>query len=351
MTDDEKLELIAAKKSLSGMRAYFNRLERENVARFRQIVKLQEEEIAILKKRAGMSDAFKDDRKPKKIKVAYKKKKNPRAYQLHLSDTHSREIVHKAETNGRNEHNPDIGRERIRSIIMQTVQCIKDDSRNHDPVHLTVWAGGDWMVNADLHYKMERSVDVEPLVEMRLNYEMLKEELGILWSAVPVKSLSFVGSFSNHGRDSKDMQPGLEAQRSYDTEIYRRLEGDFPNVKFNIAETNWTVEDVGGFRTMYTHGHARGCAPKRNNMNVMVPNWSFLQQQRRIYDFDAFVHGHLHSTTVVRSPDFAYMSNGSLVGENGYSNTGGYPPEPAAQNLAIVDLDNQMVERVVTLAA
>jgi predicted phosphodiesterase len=180
---------------------------------------------------------------------------------------------------------------------------------------------------------------------------MLKEELGLLWSKVPVESLSFVGSFSNHGRDSEKMLPGLEAARSYDTEIYRRLEHDFPKVKFHIAETNWIVEEIGGHRTMYTHGHARGCQPKRNNMNVMVPNWNFLQQMRRQYDFDAFVHGHLHSTGVIRSADFAYMSNGSLVGENGYSNTGGYPGEPAQQNLAIVDLENKQVEKVVTLVA
>jgi hypothetical protein len=348
MTDDEKHELLAAKKSVSGMRAYFSKMERENVARFRKIVKLQEEEIQILRHSLDLREV-ESDRAGRKTKVAYKKKKEPRAYQLHLSDTHSREIVHKRETNGRNEHNPDIGRERIRSTVMQAIECIKDDARSHDPVHLTVWGGGDWMVNADLHYKMERSVDVEPLVEMRLTYEMLREELGILWDKVPVESLSFVGSFSNHGRDSKEMQPGLEAARSYDTEIYRRLEHDFPKVKFIIAETNWTVEQVGEFRTLYTHGHARGCAPKRNDLNVMVPNWAFQKSQQRIYDNHAFVAGHLHSSSVYRSPGFAYMSNGSLVGENGYSNTGGYPPEDPIQNLAVVDLKNNYVEKVISI--
>jgi hypothetical protein len=351
VNDQEKRELLEAKKSLQGMRAYFNSMERENVARFRKLFKLQEEEILALKSRLGMREAFEGTVQSKKIRVAYKRKKAPRAYQLHLSDTHSREIVHKSGTNGRNEHNPDIGRERLRSIVNQAIDIVKDDARNHDPVHFTVWGGGDWMVNADLHYKMERSVDVEPLVEMRLTYEMLREELGVLYKALPVESLSFVGSFSNHGRDSEKMLPGLEAARSYDTEIYRRLEGDFQKVRFQIAETNWAVEQIGDYRTMYTHGHARSCAPKRNNMNVMVPNWLFLQSQRRTYDFQAFVAGHLHSTSVYRSPDFAYMSNGSLVGENGYSNTGGYPPEEPAQNLAIVDLENNTMEKVVTIIA
>jgi hypothetical protein len=351
MDENQKLELIEARKSLSGMRTYFSKLEREDIAKYRKIMRLQEEEIQVLHNRLRMAEAFEGKVENKRVRVAYKRKKNPRAYQLHLSDTHSREIVRKEETGGRNEHNPDIGRERLRSVIMQSIEHIKDDSRNHDPVHLTVWGGGDWMVNADLHYKMERCVDVEPLVEMRLTYEMLKEELGILWKEVPVESLSFVGSFSNHGRDSKEMIPGLEAARSYDSEIYRRLEGDFPKVKFHVAETNWTVEEVAGFRTMYTHGHAAKCKVARGPTGVMVPNWGFLAEMKRTYNFNAWVQGHYHSASALVSHHFAHMQNGSLVGENGYSNSGAFPGEPASQNLAVVNLTDQEIEKVIKINA
>jgi len=351
MDENEKSELKAARQSIKGMRTLFSSREREDIKRYRKIVKLQEEEIQILHDRLGMAEAFEGPVENTKIRVAYKRKKSPRAYQLHLSDTHSREIVTKAETGGRNEHNPDIGRERLRSVINQAIETIKHDARKNTPVHLTVWGGGDWMVNADLHYKMERCVDVEPLVEMRLTYEMLKEDLGILWDNVPVESLSFVGSFSNHGRDSKEMIPGLEAARSYDTEIYRRLETDFPKVKFHIAETNWAVEQIGEFRTLYTHGHAAKCKVARNLMGIMVPNWPFLKEMQGTYEMDAWVQGHFHTSSVLKGAHFTHMQNGSLVGENGYSNTGAFPGEAPSQNLAIVDLANHRVDEVITLNA
>lgn len=349
---DKKEEVVIDKATLAGLRAYFSPMERNDNARLKKIIKVQEEEISILKNSAGIKKAISKVSQPKRITSRnLKRLKRPKAYQLHLSDTHSREIVTLAQTDGRNEHNAEIGRNRLRMIILQTINAINEESKNSTPVHLTVWGGGDWMVNADLHYKMERCVDDEPLVEMENVYQMLNEELGLLWSKTPTLSNSFVGSFSNHGRDTKEITPGLESHRSYDTAIYKRLKSDFPEVRFDIAETPWSIEDICGFKTMYTHGHVRGCSAKRTTEGVMVPNWNFIRSMRNDYDFNAWVQGHQHTVGVIRGSKFSFMMNGSLVGENSYAASLGYAGEAPAQNLAVIDLSANVVEKVITLNA
>jgi hypothetical protein len=344
-------EEAEAKAGLLGMRAKFNVLEREKILEQGKLIKAQEKEIALLNRTIERREFLDKVETPKPIRVAASKGKKPKAFQLHLSDTHSTEIVTRAHTDGRNQHDCTIGRERLRSVIMQSITLMNDESRHCIPSHLTVWLGGDFNVNADLHYKMERSTDFEPLDEMAYVYKMLSEELHLLFSKTPTVSCSVVGSFSNHGRDSEKMLPGLEASRSYDTHVYRRLEGDFPEVRFTVAETPWTVEEVGGFKTLYTHGHVIGSSAKRSASNIMVPNWAFIQKLRENYDFDAWVQGHQHTVCVLKSSKFAHMQNGSLVGENSYSTSNGYPGEPPAQNLAVIDIQSGMVEKVHTIVA
>ena len=335
---------------LAALRTAFSPIEREALRDAKRIISAQEREIAMLKRAVLIQDKLSEVETPKCRRVKQTTRAKPVAYQLHLSDTHSREIVSLSHTDGRNEHNAEIGRERMRSVIHQAVDEMKKDSVGRQPVHCTVWGGGDWMVNADLHYKMERCVDDEPLVEMEFVYQMLQEELDHLFRRQPCDSVSFVGSFSNHGRDSEKMIPGLEAARSYDTAIYKRLKEDFTDVNFIIANTPWTVEDINGFKTMYTHGHVRKSNVARNTEGMMVPKWSFIRDMRTAYGIKAWVQGHHHVQCNLWSKGFCHMQNASLVGENSYSHSEGYPPEPPSQNLAVIDLEAGCVEKIITLS-
>jgi len=186
---------------------------------------------------------------------------------------------------------------------------------------------------------------------MEYVYEMLSEELGILFSKSPTDSNSFVGSFSNHGRDSDRMVIGFESSRSYDTAIYKRLQKDFTEVDFKIANTTWTVEDVNGFSTLYTHGHGKKSSVKRSQSGVMLPNWNFLNGMRVNYDFDAWVQGHFHTHSVLWSNGICHVQNGCLVGENSFSASIGFPWESPSQNLVVVDLESNRIEKVIALYA
>jgi hypothetical protein len=339
---------------VASLRSRFNPMERAENLNLKALLKQQEEQIEILLKSLKMNEVLSEVQTPKPIKIKLGKKKGrkrQKSFQLHLSDTHSRELVSLKQTNGRNEHSVDIGRERLRSVVLQTISEMKRESADCEPVHLTVWGGGDWMVNADLHYKMERCVDDEPLVEMEHVYQMLHEDLQILWAGVPTDSNSFIGSFSNHGRDTEKIVPGLESSRSYDTAIYKRLVRDFPDVKFTIAETTWTVEDICGFKTMYTHGHARKSGVSSNQIGMMMPKWKQVAEMKSVYGFDAWVQGHHHTHSVLRNANTCYMQNGSLVGENSYSVSEGYKGELPSQNLVMIDIETGLVDKVIVLYA
>jgi hypothetical protein len=198
---------------------------------------------------------------------------------------------------------------------------------------------------------MERCVEDEPLEEMGHVYKMLHEELGLLWSKTPTDSNSFIGTFSNHGRDSEKIIPGLEAARSYDTCIYRRLAEDYKDVNFNIAETTWTVENIGGYSTMYTHGHNSSCKTRRTTDGIMIPNWEFIKRMKMDYNFQSWVQGHQHTKCILTANKFSHMQNGSLVGTNSYASSLGFPSEQPSQNMAVINLDTGLVDKVVTLYA
>lgn len=338
-------------KDLVSLRTAFSPVERQALSAAKRIISQQEYEIAVLKEALLIQDRLSDVQSSKRSVKKKDNKKTNKAYQLHLSDTHSREIVTLADTNGQNEHNAEIGAARFDSVIRQAERLVKADARTCNPVHFTIWGGGDWMVNADLHYKMERCVDEEPLVEMEHVYELISSGVRHLVKNNPCDTMSFVGSFSNHGRDTIKMVPGLEAARSYDTAIYRRMEKDFScqGIEFTIADTPWTVEEVAGFRTMYTHGHPSKANVKRNSDGIMVPKWSFVRDMRIQHNVQAWVQGHHHVNCVLWSNEFCHMQNSSLVGTNGYSNSEAYPPCPPSQNLAVIDLDRGVVEKVIAI--
>lgn len=350
LVDELVEEATSSKPNLTGLRTHFSSLERSQIAGLKEIIRAQEEELSALRQALESAHLLEaTDQSTVRPAASSPPGKKRRAFQLHLSDTHSREIVSLASTSGRNEHNAEIGRARLASVVRQAIEEMKKESRGANPVHFTVWGGGDWMVNADLHYKMERCVDDEPLVEMEHVYVMLKEELARLRDASVCDSVSFVGSFSNHGRDTEKMAPGIEANRSYDTAIYRRLRHDFPEIGFQVAETNWSVEDVCGFRMLYTHGHAKKCSVGKSSVGIMVPNWRFLSEMRLDHRLNGWAQGHTHTQSVLWGNRFCHIQNGCLVGENGYSNSEGYSPEGPSQNLVVVDLDNQVVEKVIAL--
>ncbi len=343
-------ETVLAGNGIAGVRSFLNTRERAENRRLKLFLRDQDEELGILRERVEALECLSKLKPPKPKRIKAGKGGKPRkSAVLCLSDTHTTEIVTLAQTNQRNEHSPEIGLERIRSVVLQAIDEMKVEARRSDLQHLTVWLGGDFVVNSDLHYKFERSTLYEPLPEMEFCYAMLHDELAILAAKAPVDSISVVGSVSNHGRDTERMQLGLAADRSYDTTIYYRLAKDFPELDWDIARTYWTISTVGDYVMMFHHGHALGF--KRNNSGAVIPQWAKLATLQKVEPFHAFFHGHYHSAGSLISAYYAHVANGSLVGENGFATDSGFPPEPPAQQLSFINHEHNQMDRVVTIYA
>ena len=100
---------------------------------------------------------------------------------------------------------------------------------------------------------------------------------------------------------------------------------------------------------MFHHGHALGF--KRNNSGAVIPQWAKLATLQKIEPFHAFFHGHYHSAGSLISAYYAHVANGSLVGENGFATDSGFPPEPAAQQLAFINHEQNQMDRIITIYA
>ena len=342
---------VLAGNGISGVRAYLNSKERLEIKKLKAYLKQADSENQILRDRVEALENLKAISDPKRKKIPRRKGKKRTSALLALSDIHLTEVVPKETTSNGNEHNEEIGRERVRSILDQALFLLKAESKRSDLFHLHIALLGDFMVNADLHYKMERSTPYEPLVEMEVVYSMLHEEIGRLLKDQPCDSVSITGDVSNHDRDTEQMQMGMSADRSYDTAMYHRLSEIYTEPDWHIAKTYYTTLTVGDFVTTTHHGHARGASMKENSPGVMIPRWTWLNQQQKIYGFNLWVQGHHHSSNVISSPFFTHVSNGCTVGHNGYANDSGFRPEPPSQQLVFINHETSTVDRVHTINA
>jgi len=342
---------VLSGNGVSGLRAFFNSKERLEIRRMKTYLKQIDEENEFLRDRVNALENLKSLADPKKKKVPRRRGKVRKSAIIALSDIHLTELVNPKTTCNLNEHNEEIGRERVRSVLDQALSSLKAEAKQSDLFHLHIALLGDFMVNADLHYKMERSTPHEPLVEMEIVYSMLHEELGRLLPKQPCDSVTITGDVSNHDRDTDQMQMGMSSDRSYDTAIYHRLSQVYPEPDWHIARTYYTPVRVGDFVTLTHHGHARGAAMKENAAGAMVPRWAWLVQQQKIYDFNLWIQGHYHSSNVISSPFFSHVSNGSTVGHNGYANDSGFRPEPPSQQLIFVNHETSTVDKVQTINA
>ena len=336
---------------ISGVRAFLNSKERLEIKRLKIFLKQMDEENRALRDKVEALESIKAMADPKPKKLKKRKTKDRKSAVLALSDIHLTELVDPSSNSYGNEHNEEIGRERVRFVIDQAVNHLKAEASKSDLSHLQVALLGDFMVNADLHYKMERSTPYEPLVEMEVVYAMLDEEIGRLLNEQPCDSVVITGDVSNHDRDTDQMQMGMSVDRSYDVAMYHRLAAKYNSASWHIARTYYTTTKVGDFCTTTHHGHARGASMKENAVGVMIPRWTWLNQQHKIYNFNLWVQGHHHSSNVISSPFFTHVSNGSTVGHNGYANDSGFRPEPPSQQLVFINHETSTVDHVQTINA
>ena len=264
--------------------------------------------------------------------------KLPVAWVALASDWHTCELVTLDQSNGMNEHNPEIGRERAFEWARNLVKMVKLSQERLDVKTLVLWLGGDFLVNSGMHYGGMWDVGMTPEQEARVIRNLLVEIITFLRAELDVERIHIPTSWGNHDRSSMKIVPGLAKDFSHASIVYEDLASWFardPSITFEISTAEWNLVDVHGYPILFHHGH--GIRYGGGVGGISIPLMKKAGVLARDYDFRTICIGHYHQCQIFGAGQA--VCNGSLVGMNGYSTDGGFPSEPPAQMAFVIDLE------------
>lgn len=286
--------------------------------------------------------------KPPKTKVMRPRKrkrggKPPASFVALASDWHTCEIVTPSQTNGLNEHNQEIGTERAWAWAEGVKALCQREQETRDIETFVLWLGGDFSVHDGLHYKSERAVLLSPHEEARFIRDLLAQIITYLRAELNVPRIVIPTSFGNHDRSTERMIPGHAGEYSFIQDVYRDLESWFAatdeSISFQIAESDWDVLDVHGYRLLFHHGHYVGYGA--GLAGLAHPLRKTMAKKITDLPHDTLCIGHYHQQGFHHGGKA--ITNGSLVGANGYSTSRGFPSEPPAQVAFLIDHEVQAI--------
>ena len=321
-------------------RKRMRKVQRDNSSlksEIRTLSKMLDESGVTIEALEALRQKPKPGKSMRKVK-ARRKGKLPVAWVALASDWHTCEIVSKAQSNGMNEHSPEIGRERAFRWARNLVTMIKLSQTRLEVKTLVLWLGGDFLVNAGMHYGGFWDVSMTPEQEARVIRNLLVEIITYLRAELDIERIHIPTSWGNHDRSSLKIVPGLAKDFSHASIIYEDLASWFagdPSITFDIATAEWNLVDVHGYPILFHHGHAIRYGGGVGGISIPLLRKAGVLS--RDYDFETIAVGHFHQCQIFGAG--TALVNGSLVGMNGYSTDGGFPSEPPAQMAFVLDLE------------
>lgn len=342
---DEAEDAELSERDRMSERKRMRKVERTNrdlkaeVQALSRLVDEKEDTVALLE---GLRSPVPKPKKLKPIRHRRGDKKLPVAWVALASDWHTPELVALGQTNGLNEHNPEIGIERAWKWARGLVDMVKLSQVRLDVRTVVIWLGGDFLVNDGLHYAGIKTVGMSPPQEATMIRNLLAEVLGWIRAELDVERILLPTSWGNHDRSTPKIVPGHAGDYSYANEIYKDLASWFAadsSMEFVISTSEWNHVDVHGYPILFHHGHALRYAGGVGGLSV--PLMRKIGQLRADYDFRSLCIGHFHQSGMFQAG--TAFTNGSLVGYNGYAADLGLPSEPPSQVAFVIDLERLQV--------
>lgn len=318
---------------------------RRTIADLKAEVKLLKFECDLERDRSAVLEELRSSKPPKlkamKARKRQKAGKLPASFVALASDWHTCEVVTKKRTGGINEHNVEIGHERAWEWAKGVVTMLEREMQTCDIETFVLWLGGDFLVNDGMHYKSERATLQSPTQEARIMRDLLGQIIQFFRNTLDVPRIVIPTSFGNHDRTTMKMVPGHGADYSHAQEVYYDLRDWFaisdPSIEFRIAEADYDVVDVHGFKILFHHGHEVNYGG--GHSGLAIPISKTVAALQKDYAFDTLCIGHFHTRGIYPRA----LTNGSLVGPNGYSRTKKFASEPPAQVAFVVDHSRQAI--------
>lgn len=352
MSKKERDALIDSAKNseaLAGLRVLAR--ERFKIRELRKLLKASEIKCVELDQAISAYEVLKQTN-PKQLKIKKQKKKSkpPLTVVALLSDTHSCELITSGETGGRNEHNLEIGQERMASWTAQLMAMLEAKSKTHS-VSLVLGLIGDYLVNAEMHgADSVRAVDqaMTPLQEVA----HLKENcLGPVIRSILSTDIEQIVSVcvpGNHGRVGQKERYSNEGAWNSNFEGYllRDLAATFADSRINwdVSPQAFKSVQIDGPAPALVFGHGQTVRSNGGVSGLAAPLRSAHIRWAKTWGSPMLINiGHHHTLSFFWGSGAV---NGALCGYSSYAAGRSLGFEPPSQMVYCVDGETGDIESI-----
>lgn len=249
------------------------------------------------------------------------------------SDVHSEERITRQSTNGLNEFNPDICRERMSNLPVNTLKLINNHRNVVNIDNIIIAKLGDF-IHGYIHDEYLSTNYMTPIEATLFIQELLENALTYLLENGKFKRIIVVCKVGNHSRTTDKVYGQTELVNSYEYFLYKYLEKKYKGqIEFLIEENYFSYLDVYDKTISFEHGHAFKYAGGIGGIYPALIR--HLTKGYAIKKFDLACMGHWHST--IHLPNA--LINGSVCGYNDYARRKGFGFEPPKQQFLLINKD------------
>ena len=270
---------------------------------------------------------------PREVRIAQRRQSQREATAIVLaSDWHCEERVTREATNGLNEFDLAIFKDRARWFFANTAKLLHKEQRDIRIPHMILAVLGD-MLSGSIHRDLAESNHLGLMDAVALAQDTIAGGIRYLLAETDVR-LTVVWKVGNHSRVTHEQRVQTEQAVSLEWLVGHSLAqffADEPRVTFVRDRSLLTYVDVYGRAIRFTHGHAFKYAGGVGGLTIPV--------NKKIAEWDKGRQAHLtcfgHLHTYMRGQRF--VSNGSLIGYGPYSVWIGAAFEPPMQAFTLID--------------
>lgn len=248
------------------------------------------------------------------------------------SDWHIEERVKPETVSGLNAFDLDIARSRVTRFFQSALRLIQLLNQDVTIETCVLALLGDFITN-DIHEELKDLTTLQPINALALAQEHIVSGIEFLLEHSPYHFIIPCHS-GNHARTTKTTHFSAENGHSLEYLMYLHLAAHFRHekrIQFLIPEGYHSYLKVYDQTVRFHHGHAIKFAGGIGG--IFIPTYKAIAQwnKARPADFDVFGHFHQHKD------GGNFISNGSLIGYNGFALSIKADFEPPRQTLFLID--------------
>lgn len=264
---------------------------------------------------------------------------------LLASDWHYEENVKLSQTNGLNEFNRTIAKERIEKLFKVVAKLIEVHQKEYSIDNFVLALMGDF-ISGSIHDDLKEGNEIQPtqaiyevqcLIASGIEYMLKNSNVNLI---IPCSS-------GNHGRITDKIRVSTAYGNSLEFLMYRTLRDYFKNekrVKFIINDSYLTYMDIYDYKIRFHHGDSMRYGGGIGGL--FIPAFKAISQWDKQIRADWTFFGHFHQL----KDGGNFISNGSLIGFSPYAIRIKADYEKPKQAFLIIDKERGLdVVRKITL--